>query len=65
MSDTLVYLDEDGYYVVVPGSDSADWLHLSGNPEKEMEEWGKFLAEQTRREIEKILAEWEKTSNAS
>jgi len=65
MSDTLVYMGENGYYVVVPGSDSADWLHLSGNPEKEMEKWGKLLAEQTRREIEKIIAEWEETSNAS
>ena len=65
MSDTIVYLGENGYYVVVPGSDSADWLHLSGNPEKEMEEWGKLLAEQTRRKIDKIIAEWKETFNES
>jgi len=65
MSDTRVYMGENGYYVVEPGADSADWLHYRKGPEKEMEEWGKLLAEQARREMEEILANWRKTSNAS
>jgi len=64
MSDTIVYMGENGYYVVVPGSDSADWIHVNGTPEKEMEGWGKLLEERTRRELDKILDEWRKTSNA-